>query len=83
VYAQDELTVERAEAFKAALEAEQVGYEARLEAKKNGRPSGIGSDLSEEQLADRIKQVDEQIKRVNADISEAKKPKEKKGKDAS
>lgn len=77
MYANSDITIERAEAYKAALEAEKEGYEARLAAKKNGRTSGIGSDLTEEQLLDRIKQVDDEIKRVDKQIDSKRKERDK------
>lgn len=73
MYAADELTVERAEARKASLEHERKGYVARIAAKKAGRFSGVGEDLTLEQLDDRVKQVDAEIKSATADVREAKK----------
>lgn len=54
---------ERQAAYLAALEHEKAGYQARLKAKKQGRHT-VGLDLTVEQLADRIKQVDTAIKSV-------------------
>lgn len=69
MFSKDEATTERRQAYVAALEHEKAGYIARLEAKQNGLHTG-GLDLSVEQLADRIKQVDQVIKSVAV----AKKP---------
>lgn len=77
MYAKDEVTVERARARVAALEHEKTGYAARIEAKKAGRSSGIGEDLSVKALEDRQKQVDAEIKLAKADITRAKKSRDK------
>lgn len=55
-------TAEQAAAFVEALKREREGYEARLANAKAGRKE----NLSEEQLADRVKQVDAEIKTHSA-----------------
>jgi hypothetical protein len=53
-------TAEQAASYLAALEREKLGYENRLENAKAGR----NEPLTQEQLGDRVKQVEAEIKRV-------------------
>lgn len=63
-----ESTKEQVSAYVAALEDEKASYEARIDAAKNGRLER----LDEAQLADRISQVDAEVKRAKSLLKKKK-----------